>query len=377
MSTVKTNQVTHLSNTGTANVQLDSSGNTTVADLTANSVTAQSVTLSNNLTVNGNTTIGNASSDTVTFNATVSGSNFEAGIIGEMRMWSTGTAPTGWLICNGDTIGAVGSGATHESASYSQLFDVIKGSSGAGLYGNTGTESFASGNTVKLPDFRGRMPIGAGQQSNTKYNSVADDYTSSGTNFGISDTGGTENHKITENELAQHTHTASTANAQAAISDSGHRHGVQKSQLAHTHTVTDPGHSHNIKTSANWASNSAGSGTPTKTAKLEFNVFPNPPTVGAPEYHTGTANAPNYYNGPPDNWPFEPMDNATTGITNASTTPNITETAGSGGFIDSATTGITDTGHNHTVTVKNTGDSGNNPTSILNPYLAINFIIKF
>ena len=46
-------------------------------------------------------------------------------------------------------------------------------------------------------------------------------------------------------------------------------------------------------------------------------------------------------------------------------------------FIDSATTGITDTGHNHTVTVNNTGDSGNNPTSILNPYLAINFIIKF
>ena len=56
-------------------------------------------------------------------------------------MWSTGTAPSGWLICNGATIGAVGSGATHESASYSQLFDLVKGTSGSGLYGNTGTES--------------------------------------------------------------------------------------------------------------------------------------------------------------------------------------------------------------------------------------------
>lgn len=351
MSTVKTNQVTHLSNTGTANVQLDSSGNTTVADLTANSVTAQSVTLSNNLTVNGNTTIGNASSDTVTFNATVSGSNFEAGIIGEMRMWSTGTAPTGWLICNGDTIGAVGSGATHESASYSQLFDVIKGSSGAGLYGNTGTESFASGNTVKLPDFRGRMPIGVGQQSNTKYNSVADDYTSSGTNFGISDTGGTENHKITENELAQHTHTAATANAQAAISDSGHTHNIDEAQLEHKHDIPD--HTHNyssplVGTFAGLVHDGSGS------AREYIQVDGGTTTTQTPADH----NTSNVTPGHADHWATF-VD------------------AGSDPFVESGTTGITDTGHNHTVTVNNTGDSGNNPTSILNPYLAINFIIKF
>lgn len=374
MSTVKTNQVTHLSNTGTANVQLDSSGNTTVADLTANSVTAQSVTLSNNLTVNGNTTIGNASSDTVTFNATVSGSNFEAGIIGEMRMWSTGTAPTGWLICNGGTIGAVGSGATHESANYSQLFDLVKGSSGAGLYGNTGTESFASGNTVKLPDFRGRMPVGVGQQANTKYNATADDYTSSGTNFGISNTGGTEDHKITENELASHTHTALTANAQAALSDSGHRHAVQEAQLAHTHGTTESGHSHNIPTSSDWSSDSTGTGSPPRNARLQFHVYENPATNVSPRYTTGTKNSPNYFAA---DAPFDPMDNATTGLTVDSATPNVNEAAGAGGFIDSANTGITDTGHNHTVTVNNTGDSGSNPTSILNPYLAINFIIKF
>ena len=352
MSTVKTNQVTHLSNTGTANVQLDSSGNTTVADLTANSVTAQSVTLSNNLTVNGNTTIGNASSDTVTFNATVSGSNFEAGIIGEMRMWSTGTAPTGWLICNGGTIGAVGSGATHESANYSQLFDLVKGTSGAGLYGNTGTESFASGNTVKLPDFRGRMPIGVGQQSNTKYNATSDNYTSAGTNFAISASGGTENHKITTSELASHTHTATSANAQAAINDPGHRHAVQEAQLAHNHTISPNPHNHNYTD-------------PTDDANT-------PPEVGLEEDGYGNTS---------DVIHIEASATTSTSLTVNSGTPDINSTTSTAGgvapFIDSATTGVTDTGHNHTLTVNVTGDSANNPTAILNPYLAINFIIKF
>ena len=87
------------------------------------------------------------------------------------------------------------------------------------------------------------MPIpGRSAIKYRKYNSVADDYTSSGTNFGISDTGGTENHKITENELAQHTHTACT-NAQAALSDSGHRHAVQEAQLAHNPAISPNPHS--------------------------------------------------------------------------------------------------------------------------------------
>lgn len=352
MSTVKTNQVTHLNNTGTANVQLDSSGNTTVADLTANSVTAQSVTLSNNLTVNGNTTIGNSSSDTVAFNATVSGSNFEAGIIGEMRMWSTGTAPTGWLICNGDTIGAVGSGATHESASYSQLFDLIKGTSGAGLYGNTGTESFVSGNTVKLPDFRGRMPIGVGQQSNTKYNSTADNYTNSGTNFGISDTGGTEDHKITENELAQHTHTATTDNDQAAINDPGHFHNIDEAQLAHKHDLPDHTHAYTDPLQGSGGtSGGSGSSNSNPTAYGGSTIIQLPTGGAAWEAVSVTPGDSTYWS-------------------------SFVDSSGDP-LVESKTTGITDTGHNHTVTVNNTGDSGNNPTSILNPYLAINFIIKF
>lgn len=371
MSTIKVNQVQHVSGSS-ANITLDAAGNTVVNDLTCNTVTGQTLTLSNNLTVNGNTTIGNASSDTLTLNATVTGSSFNAGIIGEIRMYTAATAPSGWLLCDGSTIGNASSGATHAHANYSQLFEVVRGTSGTPLYGNTGSEAFASNNTVKLPDFKGRSPIGVGQQTNVKWNSSASAYTTSGTTFALSASGGFEEHKLTTAQISAHNHTASSATDTAVINDPGHRHGVQESQLAHTHTATQTAHSHAIATSADWASNAAGTGDPTKTAKLEFNVFPNPPVVSAPEYNTGYAASPGSYEG---GIPFEPMDAQTPPITVTTTTPDITEAAGSGGFIDSATTGITDTGHNHDITVTNTG--GDTPHNNLHPYIAVNFIIKY
>lgn len=69
----------------------------------------------------------------------------------------SGTAPSGWLNCQGETIGAVGSGADYESASYETIFDYCK----AG-FTNAGTESFAGNDTVLLPDMRGIFPSGAG-----------------------------------------------------------------------------------------------------------------------------------------------------------------------------------------------------------------------
>ena len=47
------------------------------------------------------------------------------------------------MLCDGGTIGGVGSGAGSESADYETLFDLIKT-----LYGNAGTEVFADGDTV-------------------------------------------------------------------------------------------------------------------------------------------------------------------------------------------------------------------------------------
>lgn len=58
-------------------------------------------------------------------------------------------APYGWLFANGETIGNTGSGADHEGDEYEYLFNLYKVVT---EYGNLGTEVFASGDTVLIPD---------------------------------------------------------------------------------------------------------------------------------------------------------------------------------------------------------------------------------
>jgi microcystin-dependent protein len=65
--------------------------------------------------------------------------------VGAVTMWVTGTAPTGWLICDGSTK------STTTNPEYTNLYGVI-----GTIYGGTGATSF------RLPDLRGRVPMGAG-----------------------------------------------------------------------------------------------------------------------------------------------------------------------------------------------------------------------
>ena len=64
-------------------------------------------------------------------------------ITGEGKLWFTGTAPTGWLLCNGDAV---------SRSTYADLFAVIGTTFGVGD-GST---------TFNVPDFRGRVPAGDG-----------------------------------------------------------------------------------------------------------------------------------------------------------------------------------------------------------------------
>ena len=99
-------------------------------------------------------------------------------------MWYTGTPPTDWLICDGTTFSAT---------DYPDLNTLL------------------GGNT--LPDLKGRMPVGVGQQSSGKWDSTAEDYSASGTDFALADSGGTEDHKLLTAELPSHNH-AVEANSQ-------------------------------------------------------------------------------------------------------------------------------------------------------------------
>lgn len=92
-------------------------------------------------------------------------------MIGEIILWAGSDAPdsSDLLLCDG----------THVSSEdYPDLWNVI-----GTTYGGTGSTDFA------LPDMRTRVPIG------------------SGTGFSLADTGGEEEHTLTESEMPTHAHT--------------------------------------------------------------------------------------------------------------------------------------------------------------------------
>lgn len=65
------------------------------------------------------------------------------GVVGEMRIWTTDTAPTGWLLCDGSAPNA------SANPEYTNLFDAI----GITFGGSDNTD-------FKVPDMRGRFPLG-------------------------------------------------------------------------------------------------------------------------------------------------------------------------------------------------------------------------
>jgi microcystin-dependent protein len=111
------------------------------------------------------------------------------GITGEIKMWPTNAAPSGYLMCNGAAV---------SRTTYAALFAVI-----GTLYGAGDNLS-----TFNLPDFRNRMPLGSGD------------------NYAINQKGGS-----TDPVLVSHTHTATVTGTQ---------------NISHGHTLNDPGHTHDL-----------------------------------------------------------------------------------------------------------------------------------
>jgi microcystin-dependent protein len=153
----------------------------------ANNGTIGDFAITGNATISGNAAVsGNA---TVTGNLTVTGTS-NVVPAGSLLMWPTGSAPSGYLLCNGAAV---------SRTTYAALFAVIGTTFGAG---DTTT-------TFNLPDYRNRMPIGAG------------------TTAALAGTGGSAD-AIT----VAHTHTFSATS------------GTMNSNTTHTHTASDSGHTH-------------------------------------------------------------------------------------------------------------------------------------
>jgi microcystin-dependent protein len=132
--------------------------NTSAHDATGGVVGLTKTQTLTNKTINltSNTLTGT----TAQFNAALSDADFattallEARVpVGAVNMWVTDTAPSGWLICDG---------SEKAIADYSALASVIGTN-----YGTQTNGSGGSGTThFRLPDLRGRVPMGAGTGRN-------------------------------------------------------------------------------------------------------------------------------------------------------------------------------------------------------------------
>ena len=127
---------------------------------------------------------------------------------GAVVEWLGSTAPTGWLLLEGGTIGDAGSGATvRANADTEALYTLIYNSMAdaqapvSGGRGASAAADFAAGKTITLPDVQGRTVIGTGTGSGLTARTHGD-------------TDGAETHQLTESEMPSHTHSVpATTNA--------------------------------------------------------------------------------------------------------------------------------------------------------------------
>lgn len=148
-------------------------------------------------------------------------SNTGAFITGDIKWTARKSAPSGWLIANGNTIGNAASGGTaRANADTITLFELlwadfsntelpIQDSSGvAASRGASAAADFAANKRMPIPDLRGRVVAGWDNLSSVVRLTAPSDDTFGGV-------GGFSTHTLITGELAAHTHTGTATEAGA------------------------------------------------------------------------------------------------------------------------------------------------------------------
>lgn len=210
---------------------------------------------------------------------------------GDIIIRTVGGTLSGYVRCNGRTIGNGSSGASERanadtSALFAYLWNghadaILAVSSGRG---STAAADFAANKTIALPDFRLAGPFGVSDMGNTALSTPATLAFTTGSATAGASKAGANDHTIASTEVPNHTHTGTVA-------------------------VTDPGHGHSFR-----LSEAAGTGADA--------------TGGLMTNNDGTVNTKTAFTGTPSNTAGEQIGGATTGIT---ATTTIAATTGGGG----------------------------------------------
>ena len=133
---------------------------------------------------------------------------------GLIAIWSgsTGSIPSGWLLCNGASV---------SSSTY------------PGLYAAIGHTYGGSGSSFNLPDARNKMVIGAGSS------------------YGLGNTGGSSTSSLSISNMPSHNHSVNI-NHGHSFTQGSHHHSM--SGLSHSHTMSGGTHAHGADPSTNYGS---------------------------------------------------------------------------------------------------------------------------
>lgn len=127
-----------------------------------------------------------------------------SGNVGMVTMWIGGsTPPSGWLICDGSAV---------NTYTYRTLHALISNNFGGTAYSAGVTDQPNAVTTFNLPDYRGRMLVGASTSQTTAAANTSSTWFTGATSplsaFTHSSNGGHNAHPLTQTTNGGHTHTA-------------------------------------------------------------------------------------------------------------------------------------------------------------------------